>query len=286
MSGGYFLSEFGRNLRRSPLAHLGSLFVSTLLFTLFNMVWIGSHVIENYYDDLFSELTMEVFFIDSVSEADFLAHAQEIQAGTGIAKVIALDKDKARARLAEKLGADFLISDTINPLPRSIQIHFERGSPSVEFLSELNGRFSSWTGVTQVSYNRQWIQSATENRDRAGRILWFVMLGIFAGVSLNAALLVGLVIRAKTGHFRQMRLLGAGSWFLGLPYIVEGVTLTALSAAFSWGVILIAQNKWRLVNVESSLPSYEEMGLMILASTIVGLIGALFAVSGSRVSSK
>ncbi len=282
MSGGYFLQEFGRNLRRSPFAHLGSLFVSTLLFTLFNMVWIGSYVIENYYDDLFSELTMEVFFADTVSEADFTAHAQEIQSEPGVAKVTKFDKDKARQRLAAKLGSDFLSGDTLNPLPRSIEIHFERGSPSVEYFAGLSQRFTNWRGVRQVSYNRQWIQTASENRKRASAILRFVMLGIFAGVSLNAALLVGLVIRAKTGHFKQMRLLGAGSWFLGAPYVVEGVTLTALSAAFSWVAIILAQNKWRLANVESALPSDEQMGWMVLDATLVGLIGALVAVSGSR----
>jgi cell division protein FtsX len=286
MSGGYFLQEFGRNLRRSPLAHLGSLFVSTLLFILFNMVWIGSHAIEDFYDDLFSELTMEVFFADSISDKDFTAHAQEIQSLEGVAKVVALDKDKARERLTAKLGADFLAGDTINPLPRSIQVHFERGSPSEEYFSNLNQRFEKWSGALQVSYNRQWLKAASENRRRASRVLRFVMLGIFAGVSLNAALLVGLVVRAKTGHFKQMRLLGAGSWFLGMPFVVEGVTLTAFSAALSWGAIIFAQSKWRLAHVESALPSYEEMGLMILVATAVGFFGALFAVSGSRGTSR
>ncbi len=280
------MQEFGRNLRRSPLAHLGSLFISTLLFVLFNMVWIGSHAIENFYDDLFSELTMEVFFDDAISDADFTAHAQEIQSLEGIAKVVALDKDKARARLMTKLGSDFLAGDTVNPLPRSIQVHFERGSPSQEYFTSLNQRFEKWPGVLQVSYNRQWLKAATENRQRTSYILRFVMLGIFAGVSLNAALLVGLVVRAKTGHFKQMRLLGAGSWFLGMPFVVEGVTLTALSAALSWGAIIFAQSKWHLAHVESALPTYEEMGLMILVATAVGFFGALFAVSGSRGTSR
>ncbi len=283
MGGGYFLQEFGRNLRRTPLTHLGALFVSTLLFILFDMVWIGSHALNDFYDDLFSELTMEVFFVDSVTDSVFASHAQEIQSMPGIAKVVALDKDKARERLAERLGEDFLASDTVNPLPRSIQIHFERGTPSVEYFAGLNTRLGKWRGVEQISYNRQWIQAATENRNRAGHILRIVMLSIFAGVSLNAALLVGLAVRVKTGHFKQMKLLGAGSWFLGMPYIVEGVTLTALSAALSWGIIILAQSKWRLAHVASALPTYEQMGMMVLIAALVGLAGAALAVSGSHV---
>lgn len=278
MSGRFFSQEFGRNIRRSPLSHIGSLVMSTLLFVLFNLFWVGSRMVDNYFTDLFSELQMETFVDGSISADVFEKYVTESQRIPGVTRVQVITKELARQRLTDQLGKDFLSDDDINPLPRSISLSFEKGFPNSHRFDSLANNFSAWPGVIQVSYSRNWLRKTEEQLAKVDQALRAVMIAVLGGAMLNAALLAGLIVRAKTRDIRQMRLLGAGGVFLGGPHVAEGALLSGVSAALSWGIILAAQRHFQLPEVGAALPLYEEMALVALAAVVVGILGSALSV--------
>ncbi len=278
MSGHFFSQEFGRNIRRSPLSHLGSLVMSTLLFVLFNLFWVGSRMVDNYFTDLFGELQMETFVNESISADVFQKYVNESQRTPGVARVQVITKELARQRLIDQLGKDFLNDDDTNPLPRSIALSFDKGFPNSHNFDSLASNFTGWPGVIQVSYSRAWLRKTEDQLAKADQALRAVMIAVLGGAMLNAALLAGLIVRAKTRDIRQMRLLGAGGVFLGGPHVAEGALLSGLSAALSWGIILAAQRHFQLPEVSAALPSYENMALVALAAAVVGILGSALSV--------
>lgn len=277
MSAGFFASEFKRNLKRSPFSHLGALVMATVLFALFDLLWIGSKVADDYFEKLFAELQAEVFFADHVSESQFDSHIAELRDNEQITRVEVISKDAARQRLRQSLGRDFLLENDSNPLPRSATMSFERGFVSTVALDSLRRACLRWDGALQVSYDRSWLSETEENQRLIGNALGALLIATLIGATLNAALLAGLVARSKTRHFNQLRMLGAGSSTLGWPLILEGALLGALSAGLSWAAVLYAQRRWFDLDIEWAIPPTDEIAMFVGAAAVVGALGSALA---------
>ena len=278
MSGRFFSQEFGRNIRRSPLSHLGSLVMSTLLFVLFNLFWVGSRMVDNHFTELFGQLQMETFVNESVNDDVFQKYISESQQIAGVTRVQVITKKLARERLTDQLGKDFLGENETNPLPRSMVLSLEKGFPNSLSLDSLAQAFTRWPGVIQISYSRVWLQNTEEQLAKVEQALQVVMTAVLGGAMLNAALLAGLIVRSKTRDIRQMRLLGASGIFLGGPHVAEGALLSGFSAALSWGIILAAQRHFQIAEVSAALPPYEQMAYVTLAAVTVGVFGSALSV--------
>ncbi|HSG99667.1 MAG TPA: permease-like cell division protein FtsX [candidate division Zixibacteria bacterium] len=278
MSAHFFKQELGRNVRRSPLSHLGSLIMAGLLFAFFDLLWIGSRVADSYFEELLAGVQMEIFFTDELSETEIDSRVAGLRELEGVERVEFVGKDAARQRLRQALGIDYLSGAESNPLPRSAQINFKRGFPTVESVAGLQTRFAAADGVLQVSYDEPWLRSTEGNRNTVANISRALLGAALIGAMLNAALLAGLIARAKTKQFGQLRMLGAGTGFLGSPLILEGGALAALAAGLSWMAVLLAQNNVQLPRVDTALPAEGEIALMIAAAGLVGVVGAYGAV--------
>jgi len=279
MSGNYFTRELGRILRRSPLSHLGSLAVTTLLFALFNLIWIGSRAADRYYQQLVSSLTMELFFEAEKIDDSLSARIATLENTPGVSSVEVISKDRARERLRDRLGIDYLSEEKRNPLPISALLSFQSGFPTSETMGKLEKEFKSWKEVRDVSYSRLWLNTVESNREIIANALIILLSATLAGAMLNVAVLSALLIRGKSNHLRQLRLLGAGGFRLGAPYLVEGMALATLSASFSWLLLLWAYKRLELpILIQESGPPLNEILILISAAATLGFMGALFAV--------
>ncbi|MFQ5607988.1 MAG: cell division protein FtsX, partial [Candidatus Zixiibacteriota bacterium] len=178
----------------------------------------------------------------------------------------------------KRLGQDFLSDHETNPLPRSILLSFEKGFASAENFEALALSLAGWRGVFQVSYSRAWLRRTEGQLARIDQALRVVMIAVLGGAMLNAALLAGLIVRAKADYIKQMRLLGAGGVFLGAPHVLQGALLTGLAGALSWGIIMAAQRHFQISEVNAGLPPYENMAALALTAAVVGAFGAALAV--------
>lgn len=277
MSAGHTFAEFGRNLRRSPLSHIGSLVMSTALFALFLLIWIGSRVVDEEFARRMSAVEMEIFFNDSASDADFNKQVEQMRSIDGIARVSHMTKADARKRLETALGRDYLSAIDSNPLPRSVTINFAEGAVTVEKLVSLDSTFSSMPGVIKVGYNKSWLDAAEANRSRMSTALSILFVVTLGAAMLNATLLAGLVVRAKTGHFRRLRMLGASIGFLSAPLTFEGALLAALSAGLSWVAIMFAKTRLEITLSETVTPQTGEFLVFIALAALVGALGSFLA---------
>lgn len=81
--------------------------------------------------------------------------------------------------------------------------------------------------------------------------------GIVAAISMvAAAVLVGNTVRmaafARRDQTQIMKLVGASSWYVRLPFVLEGVLAGLLGAAVAWGMLVLGVD-WMFDNLRDSL---------------------------------
>ena len=80
----YFSRELWRNLRRNIGTALASLLSLTLLFLLFDLFWIAAGTVDKFYRDLLSEVRVEVFVDESVTDDRLTQVSDQLRAIDGV----------------------------------------------------------------------------------------------------------------------------------------------------------------------------------------------------------
>jgi len=276
---GHILKELSRNLYRNPGTALGSFLSLTLLFLLFDLYWIAAGSSERFYTRLLSELKMEVFISEETADSTLPAIEAAIAATEGVNGIEYISREKAREELSQLVGIDLLVGyDTLNPLPRSFVLDFSSDYLTTAEMAGIESEIRKQPDVSQVFYSKRWLQKAESTRKT---ILNF-------GMALGALILLTALIssvngirlssRARAVGFHQMRLLGAGRFFLAVPFLIEGMLIGGLSAAAGWLLIFYARQKVTFTQFELVIPTVEEISIFCGATALLGIISGYLGI--------
>jgi len=275
---GYILRKFFGNIISRPMAALGSILSLFLLFLLFNLVWITSLTVNNYYDKVISDIDIEVFLEDSIPDSTITIIREAIGSLDGIESIDYISRDQARFKLKDMMGVDLLEGFENNPLPRSLIISFEPNYLNSDNLNSLNRDLQRMAGVTDIYYPSRWLVKAEYTKLIVSDILILLGIVIAVAVILNTIQFIVLSARTRTEELVQLQLLGAAPGFLAMPYIVEGI-FYALAASFAgWIIILYGVDLFSLRNVDIILPPSIEQFYFCLAGSLIGLIGGYLGI--------
>lgn len=275
----HILKEFFRNVYRNPGTSFSGFLSMALLFVLFDLFWIAAGTSERFYSDLISDLKMEVFVSESAVDSTLSTTRQRIEAVPGVSAVEYVSKEAAREQLAGLVGVDLLVGyDSINPLPRSYLLSFDREYLTLERLTEAENRIVAIEGVSNVYYSKNWMEKAEKTRGiilNIGMILGAVVL---LTVLISTANNMRLMTRARAVGFHQMRLQGAGGLFLALPFLMEGFAIAGLSAAAGWLAILYWKDKIDFTQFVVVFPAGDQVTLFCLTAAALGMISAYLGI--------
>jgi len=275
---GYILRKFFGNIMDRSMAALGAILSLFLLFLLFNLVWIASISINNYYDKIISDIDIEVFLEDTIPDSTITIIQEAIGSLDGIESIDYISRDEASRKLKDMMGVDLLDGFESNPLPRSLIISFEHNYLKSDNLNVLNRDLHRMAGVTDIYYPSRWLVKAEYTKLIVSEILILLGIVIAVAVILNIIHFIVLSARTRTEELVQLQLLGAGPGFLVLPYIFEGI-FYALAASFAgWVVILYGVDLFSFRNIEIILPPSVEQFYFCLAGSLIGLIGGYLGI--------
>lgn len=276
---GHILKEFFRNLYKNPGTALGGFLSMALLFVLFDLFWIAAGTSDSFYDELLSDLKMEVFISEAVADSALEAGRQSIEAVPGIASVLYISKDAARQELTSLVGVDLLVGyDTINPLPRSYIISFKPDYLTLDGLSEVEHRVLDVEGISHVYYSRNWLEKAEDAKGIISRIGIVLGAVILLAVLISSANNMRLMTRARAVGFQQMRLQGAGGFFLSLPFLIEGVVMSTLAAAVGWLAIFYWRGQIDFARIVIVYPTADQVTLFCCGAALLGIISAYLGI--------
>jgi cell division transport system permease protein len=276
----YFSRELWRNLRRNIGTALASLLSLALLFLLFDLFWIAAGTVDKFYRDLLSEVRIEVFVDESVTDDRLTQGSDQLLAIDGVLDVEYVSRDAARNRLADMVGADLLVGyDESNPLPRSYVLTVAESYLNSTALTRMEEALREVDGLSEIHYSRQWLDKTEGTR------AIILEIGLALGVLIVAAALVGsannirLMTRAQAVGFRQMLLQGAGRFFVAMPYLIESLLISGLAAILGWALIFYGRTRMSFVRIEMVFPPPSEIVLFCVG---VALLGAVSGYLGLR----
>lgn len=272
----YVLKELWRNLYRNPGTTIASVLSLALLFLLFDIFWIAAGTSERFYSNLLSNLQLQVYVSESVSEKDMKSLTLKISEIEGIADVQFISREMARKELAALVGTDLLVGyDESNPLPRSYTLTLMPTHLNSEAIGSIETSIMKISGIDKIDYSRQWLEKAESTREiilSVGLILGGLILFTTVVSSANN---IRLMTRTRAVGFWQMRLQGAGRIFIATPFVLEGFLIALFSAVLSWLVVSYGQNKISFTQFQLILPTLSQITLFCLAAGVLGFLSGL-----------
>lgn len=277
-----------KNIRRTPYQAIAAFMVMLLTFfvmSIFIIIAVGSEQILKFYEGKPQAIA---FFKDGATDDDVQA-IQQALSGTGkITNFHYVSKEEALHLYRErnKNNPTLLELVTANILPASLEISAKTPA-DLKPIAEI---VKKEPVVEEVVFPEDVVASLTQATNLirwvGGAIVGFLI--IFA--TLIIVLIIGFKIRIKRDEIATMKLLGASSWFIRIPYLFEGMTYSLAGAVTGWlgsiAVIWYFQPllKFNLGEVSNQLwpiSPLSILGLLVIniaLALVVGSIGSLTAV--------
>lgn len=223
-----FFKIVKKNIRRTPYQALAAsmvMFLTFLTLTAFILLALGSQQILKFYE---SKPQAIAFFKDGTTLTDVTAIQNALKQTGKITKFKYVSKEEALQiyRERNKNSPPLLELVTANILPASLEI----STQVPEDLKEIAAIVKQEPVVEDVIFPEDVVSSLSQAtrliRTVGGSITGFLM--IFA--TLVVVMIIGFKIRVKRDEIETMKLLGASTWFIRLPFVTEGIIYAVIGA--------------------------------------------------------
>jgi cell division transport system permease protein len=275
-----------RNIRRTPyqaIAAVMVMFVTFLTLLLFVLLALGSQKILQHYESKPQAIS---FFKDGTQESDIIAIQKALQSTGKVSSLKYVSKDEALQIYRERNESNPTLLElvTANILPASLEISTYAPSD----LAQIAKILKEEPVVEEVVYPEDVVQSLTNATSIVRTIgtgaVGFLILFAF----LVILMVIGFKIRLKRTEIEIMKLLGASSWFIRAPFLIEGIfygVVGAISAWFASYALLWYMAPFiegyitdvKLLPVSPIIMLYL-LGITILVAVFIGLLGSFGAV--------
>lgn len=275
-----------RNIRRSPYQAFAAIFVMTLTFlfiSFFTFLLYGSSKAISYFE---SRPQVTAFFRQEVKQADIDNLKNDLNATNKVAGIKFVSKEEALEIYREQNKNDPLLLElvTADILPASLEI----STVKIEDLSEINNKLKDSPLVSEVVFQKD-VVSVLTSWTNALRTIGLGLIVVLSLVSIFImVIIIGVKISQKKQDIEIMRLIGAGGWYIRLPFMLEGIFYGAFGALLGW--LISAGALWYSTPFLSSflkgipifpLPLiflFGLLGMEILAAIILGTLSSFVAV--------
>lgn len=226
-----------RNIRRSPYQALTAsmvMFLTFLSLTIFLILAVGSQKILQFYE---SKPQAIAFFKDETQNSDIKAIESALNQTGKVTSLKYVSKQEALQIYKErnKNNPTLLELVTANILPASLEI----STANPQDLKPIAEVLKKEPVVDEVVYPEDVVASLS----RAANLIRWVggvvtsFLIIFA--SLVTLIVISFKIRLRRSEIETMKLLGASTWFIRLPFLLEGSFYALTGAILGWLITYI-----------------------------------------------
>lgn len=282
MSVTYTLKESAAGFRRNRSASLITVFTVSISLLLLGIFAIITMNFARFVDQIRSRVDLEVFLESDINERQQEELNSILTNIPGVDEVLFISKDDAAKIFAEDFGERFEDILEGNPLPQSFRLSIREGYNNSDSVQVIAARVEKLHLVESVHYRKQLLQLI----DRRAKAFTYSTLFIGLILALSAVILVANTIRltiyAKRHIIRTMKLVGATSMFIRMPFLLEGImhglvggliASVLIEMVFTFFIQPLSADL--LVNINIDLSFYL---LLIIGGCLLGLLGSLISI--------
>jgi cell division transport system permease protein len=225
-------------------------------------------------DDRAAALRDEILKVRGVSDATFVSADEALTA--------------FRERLKERGEPDLTGELADNPLPASFEIALSDPSQTAQVADAL-GRMPSAALLARIVDGRALAESLASVTSALRLVGLLVLIGFSLAVLAVVVNAIRLAIMARSDEIAIMRLVGATSTWIRLPFIIEGLVIGGIGALltlFIFGVLgagigSLMLNLFRVLPIETSAILAGQVAISVLTAGLgLGALGALLSLRG------
>lgn len=228
------LSFVKRNIRRTPyqaMAAIMVMFLTFLTMLIFILLAMGSHQLIKEFE---SKPQVIGFFEDGATEQDVMAIKKNLEQTGKVASVKYITKEEAFQNYKDLNKADpkSLELVTSSMLPPSLEVS-TNNPQDLALVADMLAQ-EPVIGKDNVIIPVDVIDAISKfsSTVRTTGIIVISFLSLFS--LLIILMIIGFKIRIKRREIEIMKLLGATSWFIRAPFILEGIFYSSFGAFIAW----------------------------------------------------
>jgi len=272
-------------IRRSPYQALAAIAVLTVTFlaaSIFSLLILGSHQILSYFE---TRPQVTAFFTETATTNDINSLKKNLESKPFVSKTKYVSKDEALAIYREQNKNDPLLLEMVTAqiLPASLEV----SGTSAEVLPQIAESMSGEPGVEEVVYQKDVIETL-KIWTKSLRISGLVLVGFLMFTStLIMIIIISMKIAVRRKEIEVLKLLGASSWYIKNPFLIEGVFYGTTGVIIAWVTtyILLLYSTPFLVSFLGDIPLLPvPIQVMLVLLGVQTLFGALIGSLGSYIA--
>jgi cell division transport system permease protein len=285
----FFVREATRALRRSAAPSAAAIVTIVVTVLLLGVLIPVLYSTGSKTEDVREQISLRVFLYDDATPNEIDKLEREIGGINHVVSTEFVDKAEALEILRERLDDKDVVNElNSNPLPASINVNLDDPDNLEAVRAELtptgsNGKPEPMSPIVEEVKDSR--EEASEIRAVTGAVK--IVLAIIAALLLVASLmLVGNTIRlsiyARRREVEVMHLVGATSWFIRWPFIIEGLIVGFLGAATAVAVLLLGKvtivdplsERFALVDNLNTIDFVPLVGVLVACAMAVSALGS------------
>lgn len=280
----FYIKEAFLSTKKNGIISLATIVCLTATLIIVGIFLIISLHINNFIANLESDLIAVAYLKDDLSQEEIGKLVQNTSSLEGVREVVYISKEEALQKLKEDLTEheDILAGMPENPLPSSLEITvFEAG-----FLDEVSFQVNQFKGIEEVNYGGQLTKNLLIIFDFIRKTgLGIILVLLFVSILIMFAV-IKISVHSRQQEIEIMTLVGATSWFIRWPFIIEGFLKGLISSLISFFIIYKAY-KFYLTQVKSLIPFISvnlEPDFIIRIGITLLFLGVFIGIIGSMLS--
>lgn len=274
------------HIRRSPYKALAAVGIMTLSFfiaSVFVLTATGLQTILHYFE---TRPQVTAFFKDEITTEQAEGLKVKLAKTGKIKDVTYISKEEALEIYREQNKDDPLLLEMVTAkiLPASLEV----STVDLSYLKEIAQILQEEPGVEEVIFQEDIVQSL-HRWTSALRKVGMVLIGALGLVSfLIILIIIGMKVALHREEIEILQLLGASSWYIRAPFVLEGVFYGLVGAFLGWGIsyVCLLYSTPFLVDFLAGMPIFPIpiffmlliLGVELLAGVLMGIFGSLLAV--------
>ena len=230
----FYLSEAIRSIKSAKTTFIlttVSLTISVLLI-LFSFLTINFS--EYYSTYLISNIRINVFINEVVTDADQEKLLAELQEKKYSAEVNFISKDEAAEQFIKETGEDFKKILDYNPLPASFVIRISQDYAFSDSINQIVHDLSTVKDVEDVVFKEGFVYKLL-NYINTIKIYLFVITALFCFIAVYLVYsTIKLIINSRMIDFETMKLVGAKLSTIKIPVLLNGLIAGLISGVIAF----------------------------------------------------
>ncbi|MCX7928220.1 MAG: permease-like cell division protein FtsX [Patescibacteria group bacterium] len=238
-----------KNVCRSPFQAMAAIFVLSVTFFVVTILFVLTYSFSEIIKYFETRPQIIVFIKDDASVSDVDQFRERIQNDHRISEIRYVSKEEALEIYKQATADNPLLSELIDPsiFPASYEISVK----TIDFTKELINEISKELVVESVGYTAASFKDPNSLQKVVDRLKTFTSYlryggGAFALFLIGTSFLVLIVIisirmASRKLEVETLELIGATSWFIMAPILIEGLFYSIFGVLFGWfaGFLLV-----------------------------------------------